>query len=236
MTNKGSNNTIFSGDRSKQLSFDFHFGRYGRLIAVTDFESAKQAIQEIIAEGEGSSPCNPLDWSNNKGDLSHYFLFKSIVERHKITISNISEDTNSGVGKKTLPLFEVSLFSFFFFFWPATLQMTLKSSTLHRWQKLVQCAISYKFKTACNLHLACPSIFACFTCHVLQLAIEAIVLFIHRGEARRTSPPPLPRYDSRTKKKSPNRFRFEALWLRNVQFTQMKWSFVFKIRALVKKS
>jgi len=115
LTNNGSNNTIFSGNRSKQLSFDFHFGRHGRLIAVTDFESAKQAIQEIITEGEGSSPCNPLDWSNNKGDLSHYFLFKSIVERHKITISNISEDTNSGVGKKTLPLFEVSLFSFFFF-------------------------------------------------------------------------------------------------------------------------
>lgn len=102
LTNNGTNQTIFSGDNSKQLSFGFHFGRYGRLIAVTDFESAKQAIQEIIREGEGSSPCNPLDWSKNKGDLSHYFLFTSIVERHKIKVSNRSDET--------IPFFKVSIF------------------------------------------------------------------------------------------------------------------------------
>ena len=112
LTNNGTNHTIFSGDKSKQLVFDFHFGRYGRLIEVTDFESAKQAIQEIIREGEGSSPCNPLDWSNNKGDLSHYFLFKSIVEAHKIEVCNTSADGNDGLdygfGKETFPYFKVS--------------------------------------------------------------------------------------------------------------------------------
>ena len=112
LTNNGANNTIFSGDKSKQLSLDYYFSRHGRLITVTDFESAKRAIQEIIAEGEGSSPCNPLDWSNNKGDLSHYFLFKSIVERHKIKVSNTGSDTNSGVGKETRPFFKVSIFFF----------------------------------------------------------------------------------------------------------------------------
>ena len=82
---------------------------------MTDFESAKQAIQEIITEGEGSSPCNPLDWSDNKGDLSHYFLFKSIAESHKIKVYNSSDDengdpTDSGYGKETEPLSKVSIF------------------------------------------------------------------------------------------------------------------------------
>jgi len=110
LTNNGTNQTIFSGDKSKQLSFDFHFGRYGRLFAVTDFESAKRAIEEIITEGEGSSPCNPLDWSNNKGDLSHYFLFKSIVERHKIKVYNISSDSYSG----SMQFFKVCQGEYFF--------------------------------------------------------------------------------------------------------------------------
>lgn len=107
LTNNGTNQAIFSGNKSKQLSFDFHFGRYGRLFAVTDFKSAKRAIKEIIAEGEGSSPCNPLDWSDNKGDLSHYFLFKSIVERHQITVYKVSNDSNDGRSNHS---FKVSIF------------------------------------------------------------------------------------------------------------------------------
>lgn len=107
LTNNGKNQTIFSGDVSKQLSSDFKFGRYGTLFAVTDFKSAKRAIKQIIAEGEGSSPCNPLDWSNDKGDLSHYFLFKSIVERHQINVYNVSNDSNDG---RSMHFFKVSIF------------------------------------------------------------------------------------------------------------------------------
>lgn len=91
LTQNGTNQTIFSGNDSRQLWFNFSFGRYGKLIKITDFKSAKEAIQEIIREGEGSSPCNPLDWSNETGDLSHYFLFKSIVEQHKINV-HIEDD------------------------------------------------------------------------------------------------------------------------------------------------
>lgn len=108
LTNNGTNQTIFSGDKSKQLSFDFHFGRYGRLFAVTDFKSARRAIKEIVAEGEGSSPCNPLDWSDKKGDLSHYFVFKSIVERHQVKVYNVSGDLNDG---RSMHFFNVSIFN-----------------------------------------------------------------------------------------------------------------------------
>ena len=110
LTQNGTNQTIFTGDKSKQLYFGFSFGRYGKLINVTDFKSAKEAIEEIIKEGEGSSPCNPLDWSKDNGDLSHYFLFKSIVEQHKIKVYGADDgkgDGDSGVGKETTPLFEV---------------------------------------------------------------------------------------------------------------------------------
>ena len=111
LTHKSSNRTIFTGDTFKQLSFGFSFGRYGKLIKVTDFKSATEAIREIIREGKGSSPCNPLDWSNNTGDLSHYFLLKSIVEQHKIEVYEESDgkgDGNSGLGKDIKPLFKVS--------------------------------------------------------------------------------------------------------------------------------
>ena len=88
LAKNGTNRTIFSGDVSKQLWFDFPFGSRGKLIKVTDLTSARQAIEEIIREGEGCSPCNPFDWKNDNGDLSHYFLFKSIVEAHEIHVSS----------------------------------------------------------------------------------------------------------------------------------------------------
>ncbi len=115
LTKKCGEETIFSGDNSRQLFFDFSFGRYGKLIKVTDFKSAKQAIQEIIREGEGSSPCNPFDWENDKGDLSHYFLFKSIVEGHRIKVCSSSDegsgndDPSAGFRKEAMPYFKVSI-------------------------------------------------------------------------------------------------------------------------------
>ena len=112
LTQNGKNQTIFTGNKSKQLDFKFSFGRYGKLISVTNFTKAKEAIEEIIKEGEGSSPCNPFDWSKDNGDLSHYFLFQSIVEQHKIKVYNYGADDgegdgDSGVGKETIPILKV---------------------------------------------------------------------------------------------------------------------------------
>ena len=89
LTKNGTDNSIFIGDPSKQLFWPGStFGRRAHLINVTDYNTTKQAIEEIKREGEGSSPCNPLDWWKvNGSDLSHYFLFKSIVEQHQITVN-----------------------------------------------------------------------------------------------------------------------------------------------------
>jgi collagen type VI alpha len=53
---------------------------------VHDFGTAVQAIKTIMKEGEGSSPCNPLDESSG---LSHYYKFASIAnKRHLKTIKS----------------------------------------------------------------------------------------------------------------------------------------------------
>ena len=51
------------------------------VIKVTDFESATQAIKNIVEEGEGSSPCNPLDDSS---DLSHFYKFSSMAKKRHL--------------------------------------------------------------------------------------------------------------------------------------------------------
>ena len=51
------------------------------VMKVTDFETATQAIKMIVEEGEGSSPCNPLD---DNSDLSHFYKFSSMAKKHHL--------------------------------------------------------------------------------------------------------------------------------------------------------
>ncbi|XP_028403091.1 uncharacterized protein LOC114525845 [Dendronephthya gigantea] len=63
------------------------------VIKIHDFGTAVQAIKNIIEEGEGSSPCNPLDEST---DLSHYYKFGSIAnKRHIKTIEKDKKDKST---------------------------------------------------------------------------------------------------------------------------------------------
>ena len=60
---------------------------HGHTLKVFDFFTAVEAIQDIIEQGEGSSPCNPVAWdTGEEKDLSHYFLFYSIAEKHEIHV------------------------------------------------------------------------------------------------------------------------------------------------------
>lgn len=53
-----------------------------------DFDTAADAIRTIVDQGEGSDVCNPCAWNEaaDKTQLSHYFLFKSIVEGRRLEI------------------------------------------------------------------------------------------------------------------------------------------------------
>ena len=60
---------------------------HGHTLKVYDYYTAVDAIRDIVEQGEGSSPCNPVAWdTGKKKDLSHYFLFYSVAEKHEIQV------------------------------------------------------------------------------------------------------------------------------------------------------
>ena len=86
LTDCGKNNSIFTGDPSKQVDVQ-HWSVHGHTIKVHNYYTAVEAIQEIVEQGEGSSPCNPVAWdTGRRKDLSHYFLFYSVAEKHEIQV------------------------------------------------------------------------------------------------------------------------------------------------------
>ena len=86
LTDCGKNSSIFTGGPSKQVDIQQSWV-HGHTLKVYDFFTAVEAIQDIIEQGEGSSPCNPVAWdTGEKKDLSHYFLFYSIAEKHEIHV------------------------------------------------------------------------------------------------------------------------------------------------------
>lgn len=90
LTNCGRNNSIFTGDPKRQVNFS-PWPVHGRTFKVSNFTTAVEAIKMIIEQGEGSSPCNPMAWSNGTvQDLSHYFLFYSITEKREVRVMNAS--------------------------------------------------------------------------------------------------------------------------------------------------
>ena len=63
-----------------------------------NLSTAVEAIRTIVEQGEGSSPCNPISWSeNNFTDLSHYFLFDSIVQGSEVQVCEIPSNITDQV-------------------------------------------------------------------------------------------------------------------------------------------
>ena len=85
LTNCGRDNSIFKSTR-KQLEF-------GPLVKVIDFETALEGIQIIVEQGEGASPCSPLQSKDSK-TISHYFHFSSIVHKRAVKVFAPEEKKN----------------------------------------------------------------------------------------------------------------------------------------------
>jgi len=66
---------LFKGNPGKQVTSIFR-SPHGQLVNVVDLDSARQAIMEIVEQGEGSSQTE-LD---PDGDLAHYWEFNQIVD------------------------------------------------------------------------------------------------------------------------------------------------------------
>ena len=88
LTSCGQDNSIFTGDHKRQITPDQWMSRIAsEVFKVVDYSSVVAAVKEIVEQGEGSSPCNPLAvYANHTDELSHYFLFSSIVEGYNITV------------------------------------------------------------------------------------------------------------------------------------------------------
>ncbi len=67
--------TLFNSGAYKQLTQGY-FGGSGDLYAITDLDSARRAIHEIVDQGEGSAQTE----YDEEGDLPHYLRFKELAD------------------------------------------------------------------------------------------------------------------------------------------------------------
>lgn len=95
LTNCGMDNSIFTGDKNEQVDYG-EWSVHGHTLKVYDYHTAVEAIENIIEQGEGSSPCNPVAWDiGSARGLSHYFLFNSVVEEREIIVAAADENRDT---------------------------------------------------------------------------------------------------------------------------------------------
>ncbi len=73
---------VFIKDHSRQIAPEHYYNSGGEIIKVTDLKSAKEAIELIIEQGEGTED-NIWEMTNNQKpvrELSHYYKFVEIKE------------------------------------------------------------------------------------------------------------------------------------------------------------
>ncbi|MDX0961540.1 ferritin-like domain-containing protein [Sinorhizobium medicae] len=79
---------LFVGDPAHQLGGDFFWGGGGAIKAVTDLDSALEALETVVEQGEGAWPLSQEKFSKKAGEpleMGHYYRFSEIFyERHFI--------------------------------------------------------------------------------------------------------------------------------------------------------
>ena len=63
--------TIFTGDRAKQVTPEYYYSGGGKIIPVYDLDSARAAVKLVIEQGEGQT----RDPYSDEGELAHYYRF-----------------------------------------------------------------------------------------------------------------------------------------------------------------
>lgn len=65
---------LFCGDPSRQISREYYYAGGGAPIEVADLASARNALEEIVEQGEGDM----ASMYDDDGDLAHYFRFQQV--------------------------------------------------------------------------------------------------------------------------------------------------------------
>ena len=78
--------TIFTGDPARQIDAKYYYGGGGEIVAVTNLEEAKAAIEVILEQGEGSE-MSIYDTDHSEfgqiRELAHFFKFNEIFEERR---------------------------------------------------------------------------------------------------------------------------------------------------------
>lgn len=75
---------LFNGDPGRQVTDTIYYGGAGRIITVTDLASARFALREIVAQGEGLDHQSIFDGDRDmfhpeREELGHYFRFEQLL-------------------------------------------------------------------------------------------------------------------------------------------------------------
>jgi len=75
---------LFSGDPARQVTDAAYYGGGGRIIAVSDLDSAKKALSEIVMQGEGIDYQSIFDGDKDmfhpeRDEIAHYFRFEQLL-------------------------------------------------------------------------------------------------------------------------------------------------------------
>jgi len=77
---------LFCGDPHRQVTDAVYYGGSGRIVAVTDLESARRALGEIVEQGEGIDHDSIYDGDKDmfhpeRDSVGHYFRFQELLLR-----------------------------------------------------------------------------------------------------------------------------------------------------------
>jgi hypothetical protein len=65
---------LFCGDPARQVTREYYYAAGGRSILVSDLDSARSALNEIVEQGEGDMG----SMFDDDGDLAHYYRFQQL--------------------------------------------------------------------------------------------------------------------------------------------------------------
>lgn len=93
---------VFTGDPAWQLTAETtYYGGAGRLIGVTNLETALEAMQEIVEQGEGLDHASVFDGDKNmfrpeRDEVGHFFRFQEILAGRRYQPGDTAETGPTG--------------------------------------------------------------------------------------------------------------------------------------------
>src|SRR4051794_10742905 len=101
LSDKLGEEALFCGDPTRQVTDELYYGGSGRIITVTDLESALAALEEIVEQGEGLQHDEVWDGDRDmfhpeREEVAHYFRFQEIYLGRRFAPGNTPQSGPTG--------------------------------------------------------------------------------------------------------------------------------------------